>query len=100
LITNEVIDAVAGEMDDFEGLDTKALDQKVSQALDSLDAKHLSAVSRVLSIAALIAMRMSQERQRTEDEGQEREYADWQARSCGLRSRSTDPFGTPPMRAL
>lgn len=99
MITNEVIDAVAGEMDDFEGLDTPALDQKVSQALDALDAKHLDAVSRVLSIAALIAKRMAHERQRQEDEAQEREHRQ-NERIRSLRLAYDAPFDTPPLTAL
>lgn len=75
-VTHRDIVSISDDLLDCIGLNTKALDQRVTQALDKLDAKQMDAVAHVLGIAALVARRMATERGRQEDAEQEREQAE------------------------
>lgn len=98
-VTNTDILAISDDLLDCIGLNTKALDQRISRTLDKLDAKHLDAVAHVLGIATLIARRMAAERGKTEDEAQEREHQQ-NERIRALRSAYDAPFDHPPQRRL
>lgn len=93
---SDILD-IKDDLMDCIGLDNKALDQRVSKALDRLDAKHLDAVAHILALAALVARRMANQRGREEDAEQEREQMERDAFAAGaLRS----PFTHPPQRRI